>query len=102
VDYCTGNKIGVTGFRVRDKNAEVGYLFLPEYHGFGYATESLTALIEYSKLHLGVYKFSAVVTQGNVASEKVLTKAGFVLDKVQRDSYMIAGKLYDDIFYKYA
>ncbi len=102
VDSCTGNKIGVTGFRVRDKNAEVGYLLLPEYHGFGYATESLVALIDYSKMQLGICNFSAVVTDGNIASEKVLTKTGFVLDRVQSDSHMVGGRLYDDIFYKYS
>ena len=74
VDSCTSNKIGVTGFRVRDISAEVGYLFLPEYHGFGFATESLVALIEYSKRHLGIYEFSAVVTYGNTASEKFSLK----------------------------
>ena len=102
VDSGTGNKIGVTGFRVKNKIAEVGYLFLAQYHGFGYATESLKSLIEYSKVHLGICEFSAVVTRGNVASEKVLTKVGFVLDRVESNSYMIGGKLYDDVFYKYS
>ncbi|EJG0767647.1 GNAT family N-acetyltransferase [Vibrio parahaemolyticus O5:K30] len=100
VDSSTGEKIGITGFCVQGNTAEVGFMFLPEYHGLGYGSESLKALIEYSKSKLGINNYSAVVTEGNVGSEKVLSKAGFLLDSIVPNAYEIGGKLYADHIYK--
>ncbi|MDF5281249.1 GNAT family N-acetyltransferase, partial [Vibrio parahaemolyticus] len=43
--------------------------------------------------------FSAVVTEGNVGSEKVLIKSGFSLKTVAPNAYKIGGKLYADRIY---
>ncbi|MGR2831959.1 GNAT family N-acetyltransferase, partial [Vibrio vulnificus] len=77
-------------------------MFLPEYHGLGYGTESLQALINYSMSEFGIDKYSAVVTEGNIGSEKVLTKVGFVLDRIVPQAYEIGGHLYADHVYQYA
>lgn len=96
----SGEKIGVTGFRVSDGVAEVGYLFLPQYHGLGYGTESLKALVKWAIEDLGIEAFNAVVTEGNFGSEKVLTNSGFTLHQVVPDAYQIGGKLYADHIYR--
>ena len=97
----TGEKIGVTGFRITEGKAEVGYLILPKHHGQGFGTESLKALIEWASEEQGIQSFSAIVTEGNVGSEKVLTKSGFSLTKVVPEAYEIGGKLYADHIYSY-
>ncbi|SJL83892.1 GNAT family N-acetyltransferase [Vibrio palustris] len=96
---CTGEYVGITGFCLKDNIAEVGFMFLPQYQGFGYATESLMALLEYSKQHLGINHYSAVVTEGNVNSERVLVKSGFTLTQIVPDAYEIGGKQYCDHIY---
>jgi RimJ/RimL family protein N-acetyltransferase len=95
----TGEKIGVTGFRVADEVAEVGYLLLPKYHGLGYGTESLRAVVKWAVEEQGIHSFNAIVTEGNIGSEKVLTKSGFTLKEVVPDAYKIGGKLYADHVY---
>ncbi|POB07048.1 GNAT family N-acetyltransferase, partial [Vibrio vulnificus] len=47
-------------------------------------------------------KYRAIVTEGNIGSEKVLTKVGFVLDRIVPQAYEIGGHLYADHVYKYA
>ncbi|HCG8159249.1 TPA: GNAT family N-acetyltransferase [Vibrio parahaemolyticus] len=95
----TGEKIGVTGFQLIDGVANVGYLILPQYHGLGFGTESLKALINWASNEQTITEFNAVVTEGNVGSEKVLVKSGFFLKTVVPHAYEIGGKLYADHIY---
>ena len=95
----TGEKIGVTGFHLVDGVADVRYLILPQYHGLGFGTESLKALVNWAFNEHAIKAFSAVVTEGNVGSEKVLTKSGFSLKTVVPNAYKIGGKLYADRIY---
>ncbi|BER96659.1 GNAT family N-acetyltransferase [Vibrio cholerae] len=95
----TGHKVGITGFCVRNGVAEVGFMLLPSFYGNGYGTESLQALIDYSEKHFGLEGFMAVVTEGNVGSEKVLAKSGFTLHRIVPDAYEIGGQRYADHVY---
>lgn len=96
----SGEKVGVTGFRMLDGIAEVGFLIQPKYHGLGYGTESLNALLNWACEDYGFKSFSAVVTEGNIASEKVLTKCGFSLKEIIQNAYEIGGRLYADHIYQ--
>ncbi|MCA2017293.1 GNAT family N-acetyltransferase [Vibrio tritonius] len=101
-EIATGEPVGITGFCYKDGVAEIGYLFLPKFFGFGYGSESLMALLEWSSIELGIHEFEAVVTEGNVASESVLRKCGFQLAEVVPQNYSICGQLYDDHIYRLA
>lgn len=92
----TNEKLGVTGFCLREGVAEVGYLMLPKFHGQGYASESLAALLAWAVNELGIHRFKAVVTEGNDASARVLLKNGFELVSVTPQAYKIGGHLYAD------
>jgi RimJ/RimL family protein N-acetyltransferase len=96
----TGRNVGITGLCVQNGVAEVGYMLLPSVHGNGYGTESLRALIDYSIKHLGLRRFMAVVTAGNIGSEKVLAKSGFTLHHIVSDAYEIGGQKYADHIYR--
>ena len=102
-DIETKQSIGLIGFclQVIDERlvAEVGYLIDPYFAGKGIATKALSLLLsndKYRKINL----FSATVTSGNFASEKVLTNNGFCRNKIIKDSYQINGVIYDDIIYQ--
>lgn len=81
----------MTGFRITDGRAEVGYLILPRYHGQGLGSESLKALITWASEEQGIHSFDAIVTQGNIGSEKVLTKNGFSLKRSYRKRIRLVG-----------
>ena len=96
----TGQEIGVTGLCLTSGEAEVGYLLLPQFYGRGFGTESLAALVGWAKTTQGITKFKAVVTEGNIGSERVLEKVGFNLAAIVPDAHTIAGKRYVDHIYQ--
>jgi|MEHZ01.5.fsa_nt_MEHZ011360043.1_7 RimJ/RimL family protein N-acetyltransferase len=94
--------MGTAGFITRQadiREAEVGFLFLPEYQGKGYASETLVALIDYAK-DLAFESMLARVVDGNDASKKLLLRKGFVLREVVPKSVELGGKFHDDYLYQ--
>lgn len=55
---------------------EVGYSFHPEYWGHGLATEIATACVNLGREQLGLRSIVAITLPDNLASKRVLTKAG--------------------------
>jgi ribosomal-protein-alanine N-acetyltransferase len=55
---------------------ELGYIFNPAFHNEGYATESSCAIIRYGFEELGIHRIKADCNPENVASWRVLEKAG--------------------------
>ncbi len=101
-DIETQQPIGVTGFFTTEDGAhEVGYLLLAEHHGKQYGTESLAALLDWAAREHQIGEFQAVVTAGNIASERVLIKCGFWLDEVVENAYQIGGRVYDDHIFRW-
>lgn len=93
----SGAPVGVTGFiRRGDGKAEVGYLLAREHHGKGYGQESLRAVCELAFYRCDIRKLVATVTVGNVASRKLLEKAGFMLEGTLRQNYFLRNEWHDD------
>ncbi|MCW3171066.1 GNAT family N-acetyltransferase [Shewanella subflava] len=91
--------VGLTGFYCQDchsKRVEVGYLIAPNMQGYGYATESLQAVIDWGRLQFNIHKYVAVCERGNFASQKVLTKLGFNLEAEFLQHTYLNGKWVDD------
>ncbi|MDR6983696.1 RimJ/RimL family protein N-acetyltransferase [Rheinheimera pacifica] len=99
-DKASGAELGVTGFELQGGVAEVGYLFLPEFYGKGYAAEALQGLIDWASATHNINHYRAVVTEGNAASEKVLTKCGFVLQRIDANAHRIGGTFFADHIYR--
>lgn len=99
-DKVSGAELGVTGFVLQDGVAEVGYLFLPQFYGKGYAAESLQGLIDWAMGTQQINRYQAVVTEGNTASEKVLIKCGFALKHIAANAHNIGGKYFADHIYQ--
>jgi RimJ/RimL family protein N-acetyltransferase len=55
---------------------EVGYRLLHEAWGRGFATEGATALVQYGFDDLGLDRIIGITHKDNLASQRVLTKAG--------------------------
>jgi len=55
---------------------EVGYRLLPDAWGQGFATEGASALVRHGLDRLGLYRIIGLTHPDNVASQRVLQKAG--------------------------
>ena len=57
---------------------ELGYSFLKEYWGRGFATEVAAGGMDYAFIKLGLLELVAITQPGNKASQQVLLKSGFL------------------------
>ena len=65
-------------YRLHDGTAEVGYRVAERVAGRGVATAAVRELCRLAVSRHGLRELRAATSNGNVASQKVLTKAGFV------------------------
>ena len=76
-----GRLLGSTGLEFQDRDtAFTGYVLARDAWGHGYATEALGAMVDLAR-RLGVTRLRAVCHAAHRASQHVLEKAGFVLDR---------------------
>ena len=78
-----------------DRHVDVGYHILPSHWGQGYATEACHAVLRWSFEHLDVHRIQADCTVGNIASERVLLKCGFMVEGIWRESCWEHGRFVD-------
>jgi RimJ/RimL family protein N-acetyltransferase len=73
-----GATIGAAGLQHLEggPEVEVGYRFLKEYWGQGFATEAARASIDFGFGEIGLERIVAVALETNVASRRVLEKCG--------------------------
>lgn len=76
--------IGMCGIIKRDnlENVDIGFAFLDEYTGKGYAFEIASATINYAKEVLKLETILAITDPENVNSIKLLNKIGLRFDKI--------------------
>ena len=83
-----GTPIGLCGLIKRDTlpDVDIGYAFLPQFRGAGYAAEAVAAVIKYAKDVLALPRLAAIVSPDNLASIRVLEKLGLRFEKMVRMS----------------
>jgi RimJ/RimL family protein N-acetyltransferase len=76
--------LGISGFVKRDnfQYADIGFAFLPQFEGKGFAFESAAAMMKYGREILQFKEVLAITTQDNESSGKLLTKLGFNFDEL--------------------
>ncbi len=74
----TGKPIGTCGLinRVALGEIDIGFAYLPESWGKGYATEAALAVMKQAREQLGIAKIVAIVSPHNSGSIRVLDKLG--------------------------
>lgn len=84
-DPATDQVIGRGGLRHLDvegsDEVELGYAFFPEHWGRGLATELALACCALAREQLRLTALVAVTLPDNAASQRVLTRAGFVYER---------------------
>jgi RimJ/RimL family protein N-acetyltransferase len=78
--------IGICGLLKREslEDVDVGFAFLPQFWGQGYAFESAAAVLKYGRDALGLDRIVAITSPDNQASIRVLNKLGFNFQRMIR------------------
>ena len=100
----TGDLIGaISAINVNEvhNNVEIAYCYASKYWGCGYATEALRKVLEFFLLDCDVYLVEADYISDNLASGRVMEKAGMKKDGVLRSRRInkVTGKYNDIICY---
>jgi ribosomal-protein-alanine N-acetyltransferase len=78
-------------FTDSEDKTEIGYAMLYDYWGKGLGTEMTEATIAYAFDETNAGEVVAITTLENIASQKVLQKAGMIrLDNIDRDGLELA------------
>jgi RimJ/RimL family protein N-acetyltransferase len=79
-----GVPIGMCGLLRRDNlpDVDLGYAYLPDYWGQGYAFEAAAATLRHAAVKFGLTRVIAVVSQGNSGSIRVLEKLGMRFERL--------------------
>lgn len=95
--------IGGIGFIIKEDvqrlQAEIGYWLAEEYWGRGIVCEALRAITEYAFNNFDLRRIYADVFEWNTASMRVLEKAGYELEAVQKKCLIKNGEIIDQYVY---
>lgn len=91
----SGKLIGTIDFvswQVDHHRAEIGYVLAPEYWGNGLVTEAAKKIIEFGFDNMNLVRIQARCFVGNLASERVMQKAGMSFEGIIRKGMFVKGK----------
>ena len=99
----SGELVGVIsltpGRDVNRYSAEVGYFVGEQYWNRGYATEALRLIGNFAQFRHGLKRLYATVFDYNLASMRVLEKAGFKKEGIMKSSAVKDDKILDEHLY---
>lgn len=77
-----GPQLGLCGLLKRDTlpDVDLGYAFLAEARGQGYAEEATRCVLKHAAGELGLRRVVAIIRPGNAASERLAEKLGMVAE----------------------
>ncbi len=81
------------------QQADIGFTLAVEHQGVGYAAEAVRRLLDHLLVERGLHKVSAECDGRNLASARLLTRAGFRLEGRLRSHTWIKGEWTDDLWF---
>lgn len=94
-----GAFIGLIGLNLGKpayRNAEIWFKLFPEYWNHGFATEAVNSILHFCFTDLALHRVTAGCAVENVASAKVLEKAGMLKEGRCRQILPIRGEWHDN------
>ncbi|WP_251357955.1 GNAT family N-acetyltransferase [Kangiella sp. TOML190] len=98
----TGDLIGDVGFRYHSKvheQIELGYKFHKDFHGKGYGSEAMDALIAHIASHWPFHKLVAYCDPRNTASYKLMQRYGMQQEGWLKEHYKMGDEWQDELVY---
>jgi len=99
IEKKDGTKIGIVTHGFTGNLLEIGYILVPKERRKGYCAEAVKIMVDYLFLSKDTIRIQAATVPGNVASQKVLEKAGFKKEGTLRKSYFLRGEWTDSLIY---
>lgn len=81
------------------KNAELGYWLAEPFWGQGIMTKAVIQIVDYGFKNLDINRIFASPFGSNIGSQKVLEKAGFVLEAKFEDTIYKNGEYLDELIF---
>lgn len=103
VEQATNKVIGSIGLTKQffSKTYELGYSLGKPYWGQGYMTEAVAAMVEYGFHQLKAKRIFAKTMSHNIASQRVLLKAGFEQTMEKKQHFRrFDGQVFDVTYYQ--
>lgn len=98
-----GNASGGIGIHLQNdihiKNAELGYWLAEPFWGKGIMTKAVTQMVDYGFKTFDITRIFARPYGTNIGSQKVLEKAGFILEGRFKNTIFKNGKYLDELIY---
>jgi diamine N-acetyltransferase len=92
--------IDLFDFNPQHKRAGIGILIHPDFERKGFASETLSILINYSFSHLQLHQLYANITSSNSKSLKLFKKHKFEEVGVKKDWILSEGKFKDEVLFQ--
>lgn len=97
-----GTYLGEVGVKLCSRvhrQCEVGYVFLPESAGHGYATEAAAAMVALAFTELDAHRVEGRIDARNTASARVLERLGMRREAHLRENEFVKGEWTDEGIY---
>lgn len=85
IDRANDSFIGLAKMEITEpdaREAELGYILLPEYWGKGFGSNAAEILMGIARKESQLEKVTAIIDPGNIPSRKILMRQGFTSVKV--------------------
>lgn len=99
IERKDGTKIGTMFHWLVGNLLEISCVLTPNERGKGYGVEATLLLVDYLFLSRGIVRIQAHTDAGNIASQRVLQKAGFEKEGIIRRSVFSRGEWRDRALY---
>lgn len=98
-----GEAVGAIGIHPKEmierKNAELGYWLAEPFWNKGIITRAIIQMVNYGFTHFDINRIFARPFGTNTASQRVLEKAGFVMEARFEKTFYKNGELVDELIY---
>jgi len=94
-----GTKIGLIVLELEGGVQEIGYGITPNERGKDYCTEAVKIAVDYLFLSKPIVRIQAHTNVNNIASQRVMEKAGFRREGVVRKRIFMRGEWKDEFLY---
>lgn len=92
-------EVGVSLVSRSHRHCEIGYMFLPEAQGHGFATEAAAVMVDLAVESMGAHRVTGRLDARNAASAAVLTRLGMRHEGHLRENEFVKGEWTDEAIY---